>query len=92
MPKRELIEEILADMGEEALFMDGHDSAIIGLGSQQYKGPVVVYDYAKIIDNLVDMGMEPHEAEEFYSFNIEGAWVGEKTPIIVRTMEDVENA
>ena len=41
----------------------------------------VVYDRAKVIQTLIDRdGMTPEDAEEFFSVNIEGAWVGEATP------------
>ena len=47
---------------------------------------VVVYDREKVIQVYTDRdGMSPEEAEEFYSFNTEGAYVGPKTPIYVDT-------
>tara|TARA_B110001469_G_scaffold23534_1_gene24225 strand:- start:1657 stop:1911 length:255 start_codon:yes stop_codon:yes gene_type:complete len=64
------------------LFMDGLDDAIIGM-SEREAVPVVVYSTMKILQNLVDRGMGMHEAREFMAFNIEGAFVGEHTPIIV---------
>ena len=42
-----------------------------------------MYSTMKILQNLVDRGMGMHEAREFMAFNIEGAFVGEHTPIIV---------
>ena len=42
-----------------------------------------VYDYDKIIASLVADGMDEDEAEEFYGFNIEGAYAGETTPAIM---------
>ena len=64
------------------LFMDGLDDAIIGMAEREAV-PVVVYSTMKILQNLVDRGMDMHEAREFMAFNIEGAFVGEHTPIIV---------
>ena len=64
------------------LFMDGLDSAIIGV-SHVRDVPVVTYSAEKILENLVEQGMGIHEAREFMSFNIEGAFMGEHTPIIV---------
>jgi hypothetical protein len=50
--------------------------------------PIVVYDSAKVIDILIERdGMTHEEAEEFFSFNIEGAWVGEQTPVWLRIPE-----
>ena len=70
-------------MDDELLFLDGFDKCIMGWGGRINCGPVVIYDAGAIIKVLAkDMSLE--EAEEFYSFNIEGAWVGDKTPILVR--------
>ena len=63
---------------------DGYDEAIIGQGNQFTKSPVLVYDAEKVIDILCKRdGMTDEEALEYFSFNIEGAWVGENTPIFV---------
>ena len=37
-------------------------------------------------------GMSEDEAEEYFEFNVTGAWVGHGTPIFVRsmTLEDAE--
>tara|TARA_R110002153_G_scaffold88165_1_gene217344 strand:+ start:453 stop:716 length:264 start_codon:yes stop_codon:yes gene_type:complete len=66
----------------DLLFMDGLDSAIIGVAERD-SIPVVVYSTIKILQNLVDRGMDMHEAREFMSFNIEGAFMGEHTPLIL---------
>jgi hypothetical protein len=31
-------------------------------------------------------GMESDEAQEFFEFNIAGAWIGEQTPIFLRRL------
>tara|TARA_B110000037_G_C17015740_1_gene463204 strand:- start:263 stop:526 length:264 start_codon:yes stop_codon:yes gene_type:complete len=64
------------------LFMDGLDSAIIGVAERD-SIPVVVYSTIKILQNLVDRGMNMYEAREFMSFNISGAFMGEHTPLIL---------
>ena len=64
------------------LFMDGVDNAIIGMAERD-SIPVVAYSIMKILENLVARGMAMHEAREFMSFNIEGAFVGEHTPLLV---------
>lgn len=81
---REMIEEAVSEMGEEVLLMDGFDDAFIGL-SQRMNAPLLaVYSIDKVIDILVKRdGMSYEQAVEFAEFNIIGAWVGEKTPILV---------
>ena len=48
------------------------------------QGPVLAYDYDKVIDKLVADGMTPEEAVEYHDFNQAGAWVGKGTPCFVQ--------
>tara|TARA_R110001599_G_scaffold48928_1_gene140154 strand:- start:422 stop:727 length:306 start_codon:yes stop_codon:yes gene_type:complete len=70
---------------------DGLDACIIGTawtGDEE----VVVYDANKIVHLLIERdGMDYDEAWEFYSYNIERAYVGPKTPIYVHIGELDEN-
>ncbi len=78
----------LSNSEEELLTADGLDDAILGIGYRCGQMPIVVYDSAKVIDILTERdGMTHEEAEEFFSFNIEGAWVGEQTPVWLRVPE-----
>ena len=79
---RESIEAAYELEFPELLFMDGLDDAIIGVGERN-SHPVVAYSIMKIIENLVERGMEMHEAREYMDFNILGAYVGEYTPLMV---------
>ena len=76
----------------ETLVADGFDEAIIGIG-RQFNKQLVIYDEDKCIQILMERdGMTDEEAEEFFEFNVVGAYVGEYTPIYVRlgsTLEDV---
>jgi len=65
--------------GEPILLADGFEEAFIGMG-RQFGKPIAVYHRQKCIMILM-RGMSEEEAEEFFSFNVEGAWVGEQTPI-----------
>tara|TARA_R100001082_G_scaffold99806_2_gene68680 strand:- start:202 stop:426 length:225 start_codon:yes stop_codon:yes gene_type:complete len=70
---------------------DGYDDAIIGEGNQATKSPVLVYDAEKVIDILCKRdGMSCEDAYEYFCFNIEGAWVGENTPIFVWPENDAD--
>jgi hypothetical protein len=74
------------------LRIDGHDNAILGpalvWGSNGTRTEVLVYDAEIIRDNLMNDGMTSEEAREFIEFNIEGAYVGEDTPILVWTQDE----
>jgi len=73
---------------------DPYDKGFMGIGFQHTKGPVAVYDREKCVDALAeefaqdgnsdDEDADPYtDASEFFSFNTEGSWVGEKTPMII---------
>jgi hypothetical protein len=64
---------------EEVLLADGFESAFIGV-ARQFGQPMAVYDRKKCLSCLVKQGMSQEEAEEYFSFNTEGAWVGAGTP------------
>ena len=67
----------------EALYADGFEDAIIGIG-YQFNTEVVVYDSDKCIKILMERdGMEYDEALEYFSFNVVGAYVGKHTPVFV---------
>ena len=69
------------------LTIDGHDNAIIGpafIWRDQTHVSVLVYNAETIRDNLVrEDGMSLEDAREFIEFNIEGAYVGPHTPVLV---------
>lgn len=89
MPKihriRQRCTEVCED-GDELLFADGYDSAIIGI-AQRGGTEFVVYDSAEVVRILRRRdGMSQAEAEDFFEFNVLGAWVGEKTPLFVTVL------
>lgn len=79
--------DLLAEQfGEDLLFIDPpeqFDSCVLGVVVPFGKDPVVVYDEAKVINALVDAGMTPDDASEWFDFNIAGAYMGEKTPMFL---------
>jgi hypothetical protein len=65
---------------------DGFDKAIMGMASiwrDNSKVDVLVYDGNKMAKSLKKDGMTYDEAVEFIEFNVEGAYVGIETPVIV---------
>jgi hypothetical protein len=75
------------------LKIDGHDNAIIGpalIWRNNTMVSVLVYDAEVIRDNLVKGGMDPEDAREYIEFNIEGAYVGEQTPVLVWPQDEWE--
>ena len=76
----------IADMyGDELLFIDPEkfDKCIIGIASRCGMQTSVVYDREELIKAYMDEGMSEEEALEYIAFNVEGAYVGETTPLIM---------
>jgi hypothetical protein len=87
-PNKEKILKFFPD--GEFYTLDGFDEAIIGIASQAGQSFLVVYSDPKIIEILTKRdGMTLEEAVEYAEFNIFRAYFGEKTPIIMTSMEDM---
>lgn len=71
--------------GEELLFADGFDDAIVGI-QHATAGHMacIVYDYNKCIEILVERdGMSEESALEHMEYNVTGGYVGEQTPSFI---------
>ena len=81
--KRKEISEEYPDV--PFLFMDPKefDEAIMGVSESFGSKLSVAYDYDKIININMSMGMDESEAIEYYNFNQVGSYVGEYTPIFI---------
>ena len=86
-------ENILLFGGEDG---SAYDAGFLGIGYQQHKGPLAIYDREKCLDALAeefaadteiyedDSDADPYtDALEWFSYNTERSWVGESTPIII---------
>ena len=70
------------------LKIDGHDDAVLGpamiWGQGGHRINVLVYDAEAIRTTLMERdGMDAEEAREYIEFNIEGAYMGPDTPVLV---------
>ena len=63
---------------EPIILADGFESAFIGV-AHQFTTSFAVYDRKKCIEILMK-DMTSEEAEEYFEFNVQGAYVGENTP------------
>lgn len=79
--------EAIAELNEDAMFADDHDNALVGFVEHYKVGPVAVYDKTKVLSNLQRDGMTEEEAEEWFYYNILGAYVGEGTPAFITFLE-----
>ena len=79
------LEQIIENDPEtKFLKADGFDDAVIGRCFQSNR---LIYSTDKIIEQLVSNGMSTDDAEEYFTYNILGAYVGEKTPIYLNDLE-----
>jgi hypothetical protein len=73
-----MLSEILERYPEDDfLKADGFDEAILGVCEKENK---LIYSVRQCIE-ILKKDMEHEEAIEYFYFNMEGAYVGEQTPI-----------
>ena len=92
MSKIDQVDEFADGVEEELLFLGEHDErkrfepAILGIAHRFGMQPIVTYDYRKVIDIFAE-DMSHEEAQEYFDYNVIGAWVGEGTPIFIEVFE-----
>jgi hypothetical protein len=80
--------DYLSEYNENMIFADGFDNAIIGYVERFGTEIIALYSRPACIDILVERdGMTHEEAEEFFEFNVIGAWVGDCTPAFATITE-----
>jgi hypothetical protein len=71
----------IAEINPDAEMPDGFDSAVIGVTSDG----LAVYNTEAILEILETRdGMSPEEAEEFFSYDIDGTGFEDNGPVYVR--------
>ena len=76
-----MIDKILEWFPEEDILKaDGFDDAIIGIDEHSMR---LIYSISKCIE-ILSRDMTEEEAIEYFEFNVNGAYFGEKTPIWCR--------
>jgi hypothetical protein len=83
MEKREefnQISEAVAAVNDEALLADGFEDALLGYATI-FNRSVALYDREKCLEILMKRySMSRKNAEEYFEFNVIGAYMGENTP------------
>jgi hypothetical protein len=86
MNDTELTEKVTEALDEEEITLaDGFADAFIGIG-RQFGKPIAVYSRRKCIEVLMQT-MDEEQAEEYFEFNLAGAWIGDTTPIYLEELE-----
>jgi hypothetical protein len=83
-----LREDLAERYDDDLLFLDeDYDKCILGVADRIGMEPCVVYDRAKVIQVLMDGGMDAESAEEFFEFNMAGSYMGKHTPMFLYPLE-----
>jgi hypothetical protein len=78
----EYTREILDELAEGSIILEGFDDCIIGISEEFGNGPRIVYSKNKIIQKLM-VGIDYEEALDYYYYNILGGYFGEQNPIFL---------
>ena len=81
--RQRIIDFIGTDSGAKLLEPEIFDAAIIGVAESCGQPSVVCYSRTRVIEILEGMGMDHDEANEYFDFNIGGAYMGDGTPTFV---------
>lgn len=79
-----IVENMIAE-DESVILADGFENAFVGIG-RQFTTPFAIYDRKKCIETLMK-DMSEEEAEEFFEYNTQGAYVGNATPVFLDMLE-----
>lgn len=82
MTKEEIHEMCEAYGDEGVIVLDGFESAFIGVVDNGQGIPRACYDRSKVIEHLAT-AMSPEEAVEYFDFNVNGACMGDNSPMFI---------
>lgn len=69
----------LLSLNPNALLCEEYEDALIGIAFREDGTPVAMYDRTRCLLILEAQGLE--DAEEWFSFNVDCAWMGPNTPV-----------
>lgn len=78
----EINRELIDELAEGAIILEGFDDCVIGISEEFGNGPRLIYSKNKIIQKLM-VGIDYEEALDYYYYNILGGYFGEQNPIFL---------
>lgn len=76
--------EILDEIAEGAIIIDGFNDCILGIVEEFGGSPRILYSKKGILDKLQTQGIEGRlDALEYYDYNILGGYFGRQNPIFL---------
>jgi len=89
MTRAETIREYLSEYSPDAILFNGLDDALVGTTSTwPSRNIVAVYDRDACVRVFMEEGIGWVEAEEYMCFNVEGAYFGKHTPLLISFHEE----
>jgi hypothetical protein len=80
---KKALKEYLEEGDPDIMLYPEYENALVG-AAETFYGVVAVYDLDIILEKLVKDGMESiEEADEFFRFNILGAYISDTQPIFL---------
>lgn len=86
------IRDYLNELEQDFILLEPayYDEAIVGLTEGAGNCSAICYDRTKVIELLMSKdGMDRDEAEDFFDFNIAGAYVGEASPVFLTPVSEL---
>ena len=80
-------ERIIEKFDDDVVLADGFDSALLGVGGVFNGHAIAVYCRNRCISVLRKQGMTKLEAEEYFDYNVQNAYVGERTPMFIERIQ-----
>lgn len=72
----------LEELNPEAIMYEGFDDALVGILARCGTEPLALYDRERCIQILINKGLTPEDAEDYFCYNVEGCYAGPHTPFI----------
>lgn len=80
------LEKFFSDYIDEIILVDGQEEAFCGIALGFGDKACAIYDLHTVFNTLMSDGMSEEEAEEYFNFNMIGAYVGPNTPMYIRSV------
>ena len=75
-------DQLVKERGESTLLADGLEEAFLGL-RYHFNTPLAIHSKSKTLEARMAEGMDEEQAQEYFSYNIAAAYVGEQTPVFL---------
>ena len=87
--KQDIQDYCLNFFDDSIITADGFELAFLGCG-YSFGGSYAIYDFSTCMEILMQRdGMTYDEAEEYFEFNVIGAFVGDRMPVFLLSMKEV---